>query len=330
MSQPLRILLSAMVVIAAFAGCQPSAMRPSAVTASEGGGGGDAATREALMNATYEGNAVKTLSSSAVPRELARAAQELAVSAAPEDHAALLGFLRDPAFRGRLDPPGEDVAGADDLYLAWPIRSLALNRALVARETLRQLMVDQAFTDDEDRVDLLLAATEHWRPAEPAVIGFWRRAMDPDGAHAEIAVAVAAANASEPAAAFFGECLGDGRFSDEARIAWMRRQLLLHRTEESFLRAAEGLMLGESAGKLSPGLKVALAEALFDFRQQEWYPPHNPPRPPERARTSRAGRDILRRIAAFTTERLSPDRALRLAIEKTIKELDAMDKAKAP
>jgi hypothetical protein len=274
--------------------------------------------------------AINTLASSNKPRELARAAQELASSSVPEDHTELLRLLRDPAFRSRLDPPDQDVANADDLYLARPIRSLALNRAPIARDTLRQLIADKAFTEDDDRVDLLLAATETWRPAEPAVLAFWRRTMDPDGAHAEITVAVAATNASEPAVLFFGDCLADGRFANEARIAWMRRQLLMHRTEEPFLRMSEGLILGDNAGKLTAPLRLALAEALFDFKQQEWYPPHNPPHPPNRLRTNRAGRDILRRIAAHTTDHLSPGPGLRAAIETTLKEFDAMDKANAP
>jgi hypothetical protein len=274
--------------------------------------------------------AIATLETSDKPRELARAAQTLAASVNPEDHVFLLRLLRNPAFRERLDPPDAEVAGADDLYLARPIRTLAANRAQVARESLRQLINDRAFNEDPDRVDLLLRATATWRPAEPDVVAFWRRVMDPDGVHAEIAVTVAVENASEPAVAFFEECLRNTRFDEDLRVAWMRRPLLLHRTEEPFLRMCERLLLGGAAGTHSPALQRALVEALFDFKQEEWYPPHNPPVPPKRALTNRAGRDILRRIAAHARENLEPGPELEVAIAAVLKRFDAMDKAHAP
>jgi hypothetical protein len=274
--------------------------------------------------------AIKTANESEKPREIARATQELAAGVDPEDHKALLRLLRDPAFRDRLDPPDADVAGADDLYLAKPIQTLARNKSEFARATLRQLIQDPAFTDDDDRLDLLVGATETWRPAEPVVVAFWRRMMDPDGAQAELTVAAAAENASEPAVEFFGECLCDTRFEDEARVAWMRRQFLLHRTEESFLRLAERLTVGPDAGKLPKKLQLAFVEAIFDFEQEQWYPPHNPPVPPKRARTGRAGRDILRRIAAHARADLELDEGLRAAIAGVLKELDVLDKNRAP
>jgi len=274
--------------------------------------------------------AIKTLETAEKPREIARAAQELAASADSDDHAVLLRSLRNPAFRARLDPPEAEVAGADDLYLARPIHTLAGSRAPIARNTLRQLINDAAFTEDPDRVDILLRATVAWRPAEPDVVAFWRRMMDPDGMHAEIALASAVENASEPAVAFFEDCLRDARFDEDIRIAWMRRPLLLHRTEEPFLQMCERLLSGGAAPALSPTLQLALVEALFDFKQEEWYPPHNPPIPPKRATTHRAGRDILRRIADHARRQLELDERLETAVAAVLKELDALDSSRAP
>lgn len=273
--------------------------------------------------------AIRVLASSGNTRELARAAQELAASADAEDQAALSAALRNPALQARLDPLDEEYAGAEDLNIARPLRTLAGNRSQLARSTLSALMNDPTFTDDPDRFDLLLRATATWRPPDPVVVAFWRRAMDPDDVHYQIAVAVATENASEPAVAFFEACLRDARYDNETKIAWMRRPLLLHRVEEPFLRMSERLLSAGTPGPLAQPLQVALVEALFDFKQEDWYPPHSPPVPPRWTATTPAGRDILRRIAAYARNTLKPGAEIETAIGTVVTQLDALDRTRS-
>ncbi|HEX5047133.1 MAG TPA: hypothetical protein VFX89_08445 [Gammaproteobacteria bacterium] len=269
--------------------------------------------------------AIRVLTSSTNTRELARAAQELAASADADDQAALGAALRNSALQARLDPPDADYAGAEDLNIARPLRTLAGNRSPLARGTLTTLINDATFTEDPDRFDLLLRATATWRPPDPVVVAFWRRAMDPDDVHFQIAVAVATENATEPAVAFFESCLRDARYDDETKISWMRRPLLMHRVEEPFLKMSERLLSTGPPAPLARPLQAALVEALFDFKQEEWYPPHSPPVPPRWTATTPAGRDILRRIAAYARNTLGPGAELETAIKAVVTQLDAID-----
>jgi hypothetical protein len=75
---------------------------------------------------------------------------------------------------------------------------------------------------------------------------------------------------------------------------WMRDAILRHRYDLPLLAACERLLRGRA---LSPGLKVALLESLFDYRPREWYPPDSDrPRPPDVRSAGPPARAVLRRI----------------------------------
>jgi hypothetical protein len=273
--------------------------------------------------------ALEVLETAKEPIKLARAAQQLAASADPEDHAALLKYLQSETFRQKLDPPEEETTGPDDLLLARPIRTLTANKAPPARETLLALIRDEEFLKHPDRVDILVRATGAMRPPPPVVLAFWKRFTVPDDIHTEFIIRTEVENGSAPAIACFEDALQDSRFDEELRVAWMRRHVLEFRAETEILAMADRLVTGPTS-KLSKPLKLALAEALCDYRPEEWYGPHRIAKPQSRARTRRPGRDALRKLATFVKEQLSPDPKLRAALEKTVAELDALDKAHAP
>jgi hypothetical protein len=167
------------------------------------------------------------------------------------------------------------------------------------------------------------------RPPPPAAIAFWKRFSAPDDLCAEFVVRAEVENGSAPAIACFEEALQNPGFEDELRRIWMRRHVLEFRAQAEILAMADRLVTGP-ASRLPKPLKLALAEALFDHRPEEWYGPHAMAKPQPRRETRRPGRDALRKIAAFVKEQLSPDPRLHAAIEKTLVELDAMDKAHSP
>jgi len=273
--------------------------------------------------------AIQTLQLEKALKKLVRAAQELAASRDPEDHTALLPFLKDAAFRDRLDPPDAETTGPEDMNLGRVLRTLGENKMGPGHDSILKLIADPDFTSDPDRVDMLLRATVNVRPAPPQVISFWKKVSDPEGVHMEIAVAVAVENKSAPAILFFQERMLDKSLDEESRILWMHEWVMPNRANTDMLAMCHRLITGPAAD-FSNSLKLALAESLFEYRPEEWFGPHHIPTPEPRRNTRRPGRDSLREIAQFVLEKLSPGPALKLAIETTVKELDALDKVNAP
>jgi len=276
-----------------------------------------------------ESETIATLKQSKKPKDLARAAQTLAASAQSDDHRTLLEFLRTSTFWERIDPPNEVNTGPEDLWLARPIRTLAANPAPSARAVLVELMGDDGFTAEPDRVDLLVIASASIRPPAPQVVEFWRKYAGPDGVHLHGVVSALLDNGEPAAVAEFERILlSTGRDEDgeDPRLGWLRGAMLKHRDNPHVLAMAERLVMKPQPPHWTKAMQTAMAEAVF-LHKSSWYRPHQVVLPPPRLSTPTEGRKTLRRIAEYVRNNLQPSPALEAGIAATLVEIDAIHDA---
>ena len=104
----------------------------------------------------------------------------------------------------------------------------------------------------------------------------------------------------------------------EYKIAWLRGPILEHRRSPVLLEAAEKWLNG---GTLNHELNVALADALFDYKPDEWYPGgEGIPRPPQEKSTSPKAAVVLDRIGKSVLEGKYPA-ATKSAVRRTLRNL---------
>lgn len=303
----------AAVLLLACAGCAPAAPDPVRQPPAEKG---TQEVRETAMN----DSPTQVLQRSKEPKELQTAALALARSKRPEDHEALLGFLRRTEFLLRLDTP-EDYAdaAAKRLRISRVLEALATNEAPSARQVIVELAQDSNFLSEEARVDQLIRASAYVRPAPPALVTFWDKYSQPDDGFSNLTVEALVENGGEPALRLFEKKMADTRHGRDEKIAWLRTEVLPHRDDPPLLNACERLL----AGALPQDLRPHLVEVLFDYRPDEWYRPASVSTPPDRSKASAEAREALRRIGelALRTVRLSDEQ--RAAVKKTLAEVGA-------
>jgi hypothetical protein len=270
---------------------------------------------------------IETLKTSRDSRKLAQAAQTLAASSRAEDHQALLGFLRTPEFRLRLDSPQGVKTGPEDLWIAKPLRTLQSNHAPSARAVLVELMADRDFTEDLDRVDLLVEASAQMRPPAAGVVQFWRRFGATNSVHLNGIMRALMENGEPAAVAEFERIMLSTQpdpDTGDPRLDWLRSPMLCHRDNPHVLAMCERLVQPHPS-PWSRAMQVAVAESLF-LHQSDWYRRQPAPLPPSRAKTPKQGRDTLRRIADYVMANLSPSPVLKAGIMATRGELDLLDR----
>jgi hypothetical protein len=267
------------------------------------------------------------LRSSADPPALARAAQELAASDRADTQQTLLAFLKSDEFRRRLDPDGDAVNRADDLWLGKPIRTLQENSSAAALGTLTSLITDKDFIADPDRVDLLITASASMRPVPPALVKFWTDHDPDDSEHQDHVMSALLENGEVPAVAEFERVLlkivpdpDDG----DHRLHLLRQYVVRNRNKIHVLELAERLITQPPRPHWEASIRVAVAEVIFLFKP-DWYRPHHVAVPPPWRRTSKAARDEVRRIAERVRASLKIPQELEAGIHATLAELDAMD-----
>ena len=230
------------------------------------------------------------------------------------DHARLQHELEGQEFYSRLDSTnlwrGPRKPGA----LFHILQTLSTNQVSTARQVLLTLTRDDGFNRDPDRTDALILACASVRPAPPELVAFWDNHCRPDDGFTPLTIAALVENASDPALALFESKMLSDSFSEEDKTDWMRSSVLTHRDTPPLLRSCEKLL----HGSLSPKLRPALVQVLFDYRPAEWFPPDNVISPPDRAHASPEARALLRNIGAWALQNLALTAVDQAAIRRTL------------
>lgn len=265
----------------------------------------------------------KTLDSSKDPTELSLAGQRLASSADAQDLQFLRAKLGDAAFLDRLDRKELYEGGRNDLRLSKVMEALAKNQA--AHEQLVSLTSDKVFGAEFLRVDLLiLALAKHTDPSK-TVVDYWSGHFKADSAHMNIVAMALCENATTQAAALLEKGLRDETFIEADRVGWLRAYFIEHRNAPALLAMAQRVIKGEG-GQAREAIRMAMVDVVFDFRPTEWYTPHSTPKVPARALAKEEARKTLRATGEWAKGNLTLTPVRKLAVEKTLAELDALDR----
>ena len=257
------------------------------------------------------------LDSSNDPRQLTEAAATLAHSQSREDHLELLKHLQSEAFLLRLDSAEACRGSPKALNIRLVLEELSRGQPQPGHGTLVALTRSEAFLSEPARVDLLITACIPIRPAPTELIKFWDAHCLPQDGYDNLTIEALVNNGSAPAIGLLTDKLKDARFEDEEKINWMRSSIMTQRNDAILLGACEELV----QRGLSESLRLALAEALFDYKPYDWFTPATVLHPPSRATLSPEARVIRERIGNFVMANLKPSESL-AAVIKT--ELEAL------
>jgi hypothetical protein len=219
----------------------------------------------------------------------------LAASTRGEDQAALGRRLGETKTLDQLDEPAvRDRARPDDLRVARVINRLRENTSTNATQTFEALTRSEAFNASWLRSELLVRALATRHPLPTGCLAFLDAQAQPDSVNLHLAIDALCENDSEAAWTLVGRKLTDGKIEPEFKIAWLRGPILVQRRSPAMLNAAGKWLV---AGDLERDLRNALAEALFDYQPEAWYPGREGlPRPPAERSTTAEAATVLRRI----------------------------------
>lgn len=243
----------------------------------------------------------------------------LAASAKSDDQAELARQLGEHRTLDQLDEPkARDRSRTQDLRLARVIEKLGQNASTNAGQTLATLACSEGFNASPQRQELLVRALAAHRPLPSECLAFLDAQAQPDSVNLHVAIEALCENNSAAAWEVIGRKLADGKIESEYKIAWLRGPILRQRRSAPMLTAAEK-WLNDTA--LGHELRAALAEALFEYRPDEWYPGREGlPRPPEEKSVSSEATMILRRIGKIVSAGDYPA-AIQAAARRTLEKL---------
>lgn len=247
------------------------------------------------------------------PDSLRDRAAALAASASDADLNRVGTALSDPAFLVRLDSLTEYQGTYHRLRLSQVIRPLAENPAPRARALLVGLTTSKEFPTHLLRVQLLIRALAHVRPAEPEVIGFWDRFSAKDSPLAHDVVEAIAINQSAPALRLLEQKFSDPSHPETLKKAWLRQIVLPRRNDVPLLESCERMLTLD----LPVAIRICLVEVLFDYRS-DWYVGDDPPHPPLPATASPQSRQIRARIGALALQQPWLDSEHRTMVRKAL------------
>ena len=218
----------------------------------------------------------------------------LAGSNRSEDQSELARLLTQEKTLDQLDEPKvRDRARPSELRIAAVMSQLSTNPA--GAQTLASVARSEPFNQSWQRQELAVRALAHQRPLLPDALAFLDAQTQPDSVNLHVAMEALCDNGSAPAVELFGKKLTDPKHEPEFKAAWLRDPFLRHRRDAALLTAAEKWLADSALGK---ELRETLAEALFDYQPDEWYPGRDGlPRPPEESATKADAATVLRRIA---------------------------------
>jgi hypothetical protein len=255
--------------------------------------------------------------------EICMAGKHLAASPEEADHVALRVGLRSPSVLARLDVPEDYRKPRRQLRLASIMDRLGKNTSPHAAATVAMLTTSEPFLAHDHRVDLLIEASAGCRPPSAEVIAFWKRCADPKGTHIELVAIALAKNATPESSTLLESMLKDAAFDVPRRVDWFRIYVLQWRTQPANVMLAERVVKDAT---LPRELRVAAVESIFDYRPEEWFPPHGGAEPQPWSASAKPGRDAARSLAKSAREALDPlDPRLDATISAVLSQLDVMD-----
>ncbi|MDI7259580.1 MAG: hypothetical protein QME90_06640 [Thermodesulfobacteriota bacterium] len=270
-------------------------------------------------------NHLQILRASSDPKALKTAAEHLAASRQPEDHAALKPFLADSVFLSRLNTLKDyDHLRPKHLRLWWILDVLSRNIAPSAHRVLIELTASPAYNNDRmpSTAALLIQACARIRPAPPEVVAYWDRHCRPDDGYAPLTIEALLENRSPPALALLEKKMAESGHEDDTKIAWMHKSILPRRNDLAVLQCCHRML----TGTLSPSLRPALVETLFDYRPGEWYTARSPvARPPRHLMTDPA-KDELRKIGEFALDSITLTQEQALVVKAVLSEIGDREK----
>lgn len=268
----------------------------------------------AVVPATPSRDLTRPLTDPALtPDQLRDLAVGLAGSAADADLNHVGTALSDPAFLARLDSPTDYQGTYHQLRLSQVVRRLAENPATRAHRILVALTTSKEFPTHLLRVQLLVRALAHVRPAEPDVIAFWDRFSAKDSPLAHDVVEALCINQSAPALRLLEQKFIDPGHPETSKTAWLRQIILPRRTAVPLLESSERLLTLD----LPAAIRVCLVEVLFDYRT-DWYVGDDPPHPPAAESASPKSTQIRARIGARALRQPWLDTEHRAVVRKAL------------
>jgi|WetSurMetagenome_2_1015567.scaffolds.fasta_scaffold08391_5 hypothetical protein len=254
---------------------------------------------------------IQVLLSSKDSDELFKAAARLVLSTDPEDHQALLRYLSQGWFLGRLDSPQDYRNNASFLRVARILRALKESSQPSARQVLVGLTQAPEFVESGNRADFLIKAVVIFRPPPPPVLKFWDNHCQPEDGFMHLTMNALVENGTEPAIALLQKKFAQQGFEDDERLWWMRTCILTHRNDLPLLRGCLQML---SQG-LSEHLRPSLVEALFDFRSFEWHGPDGGYTPPLLDNASLEVRSELVKIGEYALSHVQLPETLKELVE---------------
>ena len=235
-------------------------------------------------------------------------------------HLKLLGkTLNNPAaLSGRFDGDLQAIR----CELLPVLRTLAGNPCPEARRQYLRLLTARPFINKADRIDALIRSSAMFRPAPRVLVRFWRRYSRPRDGFVNHTAKALADNGSRPAVQLFASLLKDKGRSLGGRRYWIRWHVLENRHGLEMLMTCRQLLLRGSG--LPARLRLALIEALFDYRPEKWCRPDRCMTPPPRQEMPADAQKELRRIAALALK-MMPGERLQRVIRETLVQLDRLD-----
>jgi hypothetical protein len=210
---------------------------------------------------------------------------EILTMAASQDAAELtrLGdLLADEATLLKWDSESDyDELDPRSLNLAKVLKALSENSTESAERQLAGLTTSPLYQNQDARVLLLIEAMGNLEHVDEQVVSYWRIHSAAGSIFTVVVVDAAAHQGGSESARVVGEILLNPSYTDYDKVAWLRRSLVPNRNQIGLLSEA-GVWLSEET--LSPAVRAALIEALFDYQPEEWYPPgvfYPPPEPPD-------------------------------------------------
>ena len=259
------------------------------------------------------------LQSSRDPKELLRAALELARGNQAPQHTHLAGWLWSPEFLARLDSAQEYASTGRRLRISMVLQALHLNAAPSAQAVLVHLTQSHEFLAVATRVDFLIKYSSSVRPVPDELVRFWDAHFQPDDGFSNLTATALVENATPGALRLLERKLADPRFEHDDKLSWIRTDIYAHRADPPVLLFCEHLIGGNT---IANDLRFAVASALFDPKPTEWFPPATVVVPPPLERASAEAKAIFHRLGARVEQAPWATPALKLGVKKTLATLE--------
>ena len=260
------------------------------------------------------------------PKVLVDNACQFAASEDPVDHNTLTQVLNSSDFLAKLNTPDDyNTLGPKQLRVAKVIRVLRDSQHAASKQTLTALSRGGPFIDNNwRRQELLVRALVTVRPATPPAVQYWDDQSTPRSVNRHITIEMLCENGTEPALALLERKLLAEDQEKLYKISWIHAFMLPHRNERPMLEASERMI----TRSLPADLRYTVLETLCDY-DMGWYPCCAKPRPPSRLLIKDDAKQVLGRICRHAKSNMELGPRLKLAVERTYREIGAPEEKTA-